>query len=157
MNWLAILVAALVPTLTGFVWYSEKAFGNTWMREGNLKKEDLEKNNMLVVIGFSLLFSFFIAFIMQFLVIHQTGATAAAMDIKDVDPSVLQNYLDAYGNTYRSFHHGALHGTMTGILLAFPLIAINGLFERKSWKYIFVHAGYWTLTLSIMGSIICGL
>jgi hypothetical protein len=29
------------------------------------------------------------------------------------------------------------------------------LFERRSWKYIFINAGYWILTLTLMGGIIC--
>jgi hypothetical protein len=36
------------------------------------------------------------------------------------------------------------------------MIAINGLFERKSWKYILIHSGYWIVTLTIIGSLICG-
>ena len=59
MNWISILVSALVPLLIGFVWYSEKGFGNAWMREGNLKKDELEKGNMFSLLGFAFLFSFF--------------------------------------------------------------------------------------------------
>ena len=31
----------------------------------------------------------------------------------------------------------------------------NALFERKGFRYIAVNAGYWILTLMIMGGIIC--
>jgi hypothetical protein len=44
---------------------------------------------------------------------------------------------------------------MSGLFFAFPIVGINGLFERKSWKYIFIHAGYWMLTLMLMGGIVC--
>jgi hypothetical protein len=65
-------------------------------------------------------------------------------------------FMADYGTVLRTFKHGALHGFMSGLFLAFPLIAINGLFERKSWKYIFIHAGYWTVSMTIMGAIVCG-
>lgn len=60
-----------------------------------------------------------------------------------------------YGDAFRYFKHGALHGLMTGIFFALPITAINALFEQKSWKYILINAGYWMVTLTIMGGIIC--
>ncbi len=65
-------------------------------------------------------------------------------------------FMNEYGSAFRTYKHGALHGFMSGLLFAFPVIAINSLFERKSWKYIFIHSDYWMLTLTIMGAIICG-
>ncbi|WP_276975155.1 DUF1761 domain-containing protein, partial [Flavobacterium filum] len=65
-------------------------------------------------------------------------------------------FMADYGNAFRTYKHGALHGFMSGLFLALPLVAINGLFERKSWKYIFIHAGYWTVVMTIMGAIVCG-
>ena len=61
-----------------------------------------------------------------------------------------------YGMAFRTFRHGALHGFMTGLLFVCPIIGVNSLFEHRSWKYILVDAGYWILTLTIMGAILCG-
>jgi hypothetical protein len=36
-----------------------------------------------------------------------------------------------------------------------PLIGINSLFERKSFKYIFIHTGYWIISLALMGGVLC--
>ena len=41
--------------------------------------------------------------------------------------------------------------------VAIPIISTIALFERKSAKYIFVNAGYWIVTLAVMGSLLCGL
>ena len=41
-------------------------------------------------------------------------------------------------------------------LVVLPITAINSLFEQKSWKYILVTSGYWMVSLTIMGAIICG-
>jgi Protein of unknown function (DUF1761) len=156
MNWISILVTALVPLLIGFVWYSEKGFGNVWMREGNLNKEDLEKGNLFSLLSFAFLFSFFLAFMMQFIVIHQTGAFGMVGGAPEKALPSYAAFMADYGTSFRTFKHGALHGFMSSILFALPLIAINARFERKSWKYVFIHAGYWSFTLTIMGAIICG-
>ena len=155
-NFLAILVAAFTPIFVGFVWYSDKVFGKIWMQESGLIKDDLSKRNRIKILALTFIFSFLISFFMQFIVIHQNGAISAAMDIKNVDSSILQNYLNAYGNTYRTFKHGALHGFLASIFFIIPIVGINALFERKSWKYIAIHAGYWIITLMITGAIICG-
>ena len=31
MNWLAIIVSALVPLIIGAIWYHPKVFGSAWM------------------------------------------------------------------------------------------------------------------------------
>jgi len=60
-----------------------------------------------------------------------------------------------YGEVHRTFTHGMVHGGMGTIFIAFPIIAINGLFERRSWKYILIHTGYWLISLVLMGGVIC--
>ena len=65
-------------------------------------------------------------------------------------------FMADYGDAFRTYKHGALHGFISGIFIALPIISINGLFEQKSWKYMAIQAGYWTTILTVMGSIICG-
>jgi hypothetical protein len=97
-----------------------------------------------------------IAMIMQVLTIHQFGAIGmVGGDPTKALPSY-NAFMADYGTVFRTFKHGALHGFMSGLFFALPVIAINGLFERKSWKYIFIHAGYWIVSLTIMGAIVCG-
>ena len=64
MNWISILIASFVPITIGFFWYSDHLFGNIWMRENKLTKQALEKDNMLPILTFVFLFSFFIAIMM---------------------------------------------------------------------------------------------
>ena len=66
-------------------------------------------------------------------------------------------FMADYGGAFRTFKHGALHGTMAGVLIALPIIGTNALFDRKSAKYIFINAGYWIVTLAVMGAILCGM
>jgi hypothetical protein len=39
---------------------------------------------------------------------------------------------------------------MTGIFMATSIISINALFERKSFKYISINAGYWIICMGLM-------
>jgi hypothetical protein len=156
MNFYAILVAAASTLVVGAVWYSPMLFANAWMKESGLTEEQLKKGNMLKIFGLTFIFSIMIAMIMQVLTIHQFGAIGmVGGDPTKALPSY-NAFMADYGTVFRTFKHGALHGFMSGLFFALPLIAINGLFERKSWKYIFIHAGYWIVSLTIMGAIVCG-
>jgi hypothetical protein len=157
MNFSGILLASFIPLLIGFFWYGNLGFGKAWQKETGFVADSSQKGRLVVIFILTFIFSIFVAFIMQFLVIHQTGAFGMiGGDINKALPSY-HDFMNDYGTAFRTIKHGALHGTMSGILLAFPIIAINALFERKSWKYIFIHAGYWTVCFGFMGAIICGI
>jgi hypothetical protein len=158
MNWIAIFASALTTLIVGFVWYHPKVYGTAWMKETGLTEEELAKGNMFKIFGLTFIFSLFIVMIEMSLTIHQTGAMGmigGPTKLNEALPS-FKAFMADYGTAFRTFKHGALHGFISSLFFAFPMIAINGLFERKSWKYIFIHAGYWLVTLTIMGSIICG-
>lgn len=155
-NFYAVLVSALVTLVVGFVWYSPKVFGTIWMNETGMTEEKAKQSNMLKVFGLTIFYSLMLSFIMPALVIHQMGA----LGLIGGDPALAKPsyaaFLADYGDAFRTFKHGALHGFMSGLFLALPITAINGLFEQKSWKYILVNAGYWIVSMTIMGAIICG-
>lgn len=155
-NFLAILVAAIVPIILGFVWYNPKVFGTAWAREAEMTEEKMKRGNMPVIFLVSLVLSFILAFFLQSLTNHQMGA----FSLMGGDPALAKPSYEAfmadYGNAFRSFGHGALHGAIAGIFMYIPVIAINAMFERKSWKYILINGMYWTVCLAIMGAIVCG-
>nr|WP_315159350.1 DUF1761 domain-containing protein [uncultured Flavobacterium sp.] len=158
MNFQSLFVAALVTLFIGFVWYHPKVFGTIWMKEAGLTEDQLKTGNMLKIFGLTYVFSLLIASIEMTLTIHQMGAlgmVGGPSKANEVLPSFTAFMAD-YGTAFRTYKHGALHGFISGLFFAFPMIAINGLFERKSWKYIFIHSGYWIITLTTMGAIICG-
>lgn len=92
---------------------------------------------------------------LQYLTIHQTGAEGMIGG----DPSIAKlsylAFMTDYGTTFRTFKHGALHGFMTGLFFALPIIGTNALYERRSFKYTFVTGRFWIVCLTIMGGIIC--
>ena len=93
--------------------------------------------------------------------IHQWGIfgtllSAPGLTAESEEYKTAQMLFQKYGTLYRSFKHGFLHGAISAITLALPILGINALFERKSWTYILIHLGFWIITLGIMGGIICG-
>ncbi len=162
MNFLPLLVAAVVPLIFGFIWYNDKAFGNAWMKTGNLNVDDLKKGNMAILLGSVFLLCLLLAMGLTQLVVHQ-NSLPGLFNVKGANPSpdspegkLIEMFATGqYATLHRTFTHGMVHGLIYSILLVLPLIGINALFERRGWKYIMIHLGYWALTLMVMGGIIC--
>jgi hypothetical protein len=76
-------------------------------------------------------------------------------DLSAASKVLLEGIMAKYGDAYRSFGHGALHGGIAGFFLALPVLAVNALFERKSFKYIGINAGYWMVSFMLTGGVVC--
>jgi hypothetical protein len=160
-NMLIVALAALVPLVVGFIYYNPKVFGNAWMKTTGLTEEQLKKGNKALIFGLTLVLSFLVSFFLFMLVVHQTDYYSIMISEPGFgeEGSELMNqigaFMDQYGNHYRTFKHGALHGSLVGVFIGLPIIMINGLFETRSVKYGFINAFYWIITLGIMGGILC--
>ena len=117
--------------------------------------EKMKGANMAMIFGLSFLYAFLISFILQMLVIHQFGALGMVGGDPTIAKPSYAEFVADYGNAFRSFKHGALHGFMTGLFLALPLIGTNALYERRSFKYTLVTGGFWIVCFMVMGGIIC--
>lgn len=161
LNWIAIIVAALVPTVIGFIWYHPKVMGTAWMQASGMTEEKIQGGNMAVIFGVSLLLSLLLSTFMTTVVIHQMHLFSVLMNETGMaDPNsemgmYISDFMAKYGNNFRTFKHGLLHGAIAGLFFALPIMGTNALFERKGFKYIAVNVGYWTITLALMGGIIC--
>ena len=155
-NFYAVLVSSLVTLLVGFVWYHPKLFGTAWMNESGMTEEKAKQGNMAKIFGLTIFYSLMLSLLMPALTVHQMGA----LGMIGGDPALAKPsytaFMADYGDAFRTFKHGALHGFMTGLFLALPINAINALFEQKSWKYILINAGFWIVSLTIIGGIVCG-
>ena len=159
MNIFAILAAALVPVIIGIIWYNPKVFGNAWIKASGLDEEKMKSANMILIFSLTYVFSFILAFIMQFLVVHQAHVTSLFF-LQPIDDAstemgaLYQTIMQKLGSSYRTFKHGALHGTMSGFMIGLPILGINALIERKGFKYIAINVGYWMVCMGIMGGIV---
>jgi hypothetical protein len=125
VNWLAVLVAGISAFVLGGVWYSPALFGKVWMAENNMTVDDVKKGNKGKIFGWS--------FILSLVMAANLG-----MFINTPDMNLSQ---------------GIIYGLLTGLWI-FCGIAIVGLFEHKSAKYIFINGGYMLVALALMGAII---
>jgi membrane glycosyltransferase len=149
-------VAALVPIITGFIWYNPKVFGNAWMKSIHMSPENMKGGNMAITLGLAYLFSVLLAVSLVSIVIHQTSILSVFNGDNSAESAAyMKNFFETYGGRFRTFKHGSLHGVISGFFIALPILGINALFERRGFTYIAIHTGYWMLTLGIMGGIIC--
>jgi hypothetical protein len=160
-NLILTVVGGLTPLLIGFIWYSDKVLGKVWKKEIGLVDDGSQPTGLGKIFLFSYLFGVLIMFFMPSVVIHQLhmASTLSGTEGFGHEGSVVQqfyqDFVQQYGGKFRTFKHGALHGTITALFFVFPIIGLNALFEKKTFKYIFIHVGYWALTLAIMGGLAC--
>lgn len=161
MNFAVVFLTALIPIIIGFIWYNNNVFGKAWMASSGMTLERARSNNMLKVFSLTYLLGVFIATIMMVLTIHQIhfgSILANEPGLHDPNSEIgkfVADFMAKYGNNFRTFKHGAFHGTIAAILLVMPVIGINAIFERRSFKYVAIHAGYWIVTLALMGGCVC--
>jgi MFS family permease len=127
INYLAVLAASLVGLAVGAVWYGP-LFGKPWMLAVGLDP-DVIRNSPKPGMRRIYTISFILNYIMAY---------CLAMFI---------------GNG-QSIGMATLYGFLTGLPWIAFAIAINALYEGKSFKYILVNGGYWTVTFTLMGLII---
>lgn len=162
MDTLVFIAAALVPLIFGAIWYNPNfGFGKAWLKASNITNKYARGANMPVIMGFMLLFSLMLTLSLTRSTIHQNAFESlfygepALSDANSETGKYIADFYEKYGEKHRSFKHGAIHGMLNGLFMALPFIASGALFERRGFKYIAIHAGYWTICCAIMGGIIC--
>lgn len=128
VNFLAVLVAAVVSFMLGALWYGP-LFGKAWQAELGFTDEDLKEGNMAKTMGTSFVLILVMALGMGIL-LHGHGPN-------DID---LQS--------------GIIHGLFVGLLFVGTSMGINYVYEKKSIKLWLINAGYQIIYLSMMGAIL---
>ncbi len=130
MAWISALLAAISTLVIGFVWYHPKLFGTAWMKSLGMTEADAAKGNMAVMYGSAVV----LAMVMTMPLAYQVGHPD-----ENLSPFM------------HGFYHGAYYN---GVMLAAPVTAINGIFNRMTLTHILISAGYWVVTLGVMGGIL---
>jgi len=157
----ALLGSALIPLLVGFTWYNKKVFGNFWMRASRVTEDELKTGSVAGILILTYVLGFFMSAAMLEIVIHQYNVysifanTMGADDPNSEIGKYIADFMAKYGTNFRTFKHGAFHGASLGIFFVTPLVSIVSMFERRGFKYIAVHAGFWIVCLALMGGVIC--
>ncbi len=156
-----IFATALIPLFVGALWYHPKTFGNTWMQIAEISEDKIKNSNMALIFGLTYGFGVLASFMLGTIVVHQTHIYSILLEEPGYgNPSselglYLSDFMEKYGQNYRTFKHGALHGTIAGICFATPVLGINALFERRGFKYIALHGSFWVVSLALMGGVLC--
>ena len=131
INWLSMVLATLTPMILGFIYYHPKVAGGVWMKSLGITEADIAKNNMVKTMIISIIMAFFLScFLINF------------------------NNSPSQEGVFDTFKHGAFHGLFVGIIVAVPVLVMNGLFELKSLANLTINAVYWVITLAVMGGIL---
>jgi hypothetical protein len=125
INWLAVLVSALVFYGIGAIWYSF-LFRKAWMKQVKVTQEEAKKANMAMIMTFT----FLITLVMMINLAFFLGGPG----------------IDA--------GQGALYGFLTGFGWVAMGIALNALYEMRSWRYILINAGYMVTGFTVAGLIL---
>ncbi len=141
INWIALIIATLMPMVIGFIYYHPKVLGGVWMRANGFTPESVGTGPKPVMFVAATVLSLMLAFWcrLQFMDVHQTS-------------------IDFEGNphNYATFGHGIVHGIFYGLLVVLPVIGTNAIFEKRSLSYVLVNVGYWTITLVAVCAILSG-
>lgn len=161
INLAAVFVAALIPMAMGFIWYNPKLLGPAWQRSAGVSDEQIKSANLALIFGVSFIFSLMLSFEMNIIAYHDAFVGGALYYVNHgamaPEPGTeaakwLEYFQTNLSDTCRNFKHGAFHGAfIAGLFISVPVIGTNALFERKGFKYIAINAGYWIITLALMG------
>lgn len=127
INYLAVLLATLATMILGFLWYSPLLFGNAWIKQIGLKREEMSGGGPLTY-GLTALTALSGAFVLAWLILL-AGDGAATVPI------------------------GLLVGLLVGISISVK-IGMNYLFEGRKLGLYWITVGYHLVSYLIAGLII---
>lgn len=123
----ALLVAALVPFLVGFIWYGP-LLGKTWQKEVGLSDKDIKDANMPQIFGLTLLANLLTVYVLAGLL----NFNSAELDVSS----------------------GAMVGLWLGVAFQAMMLATQYLFSRRSLKLWLIDASYTVLNTTLAGAIL---
>ncbi len=162
MDFLPLLVASLIPTIIGFIWYGP-LFGKTWMSITGMTEEKMKSANMPLLFGLSFLLALILAVVINVLCVHDNMVEGALFYITNgtMEPiagseaaSWLAYYKETLAPDNYTFSHGAFHGGMFGLMMFLPVIGNMALYEQKGWKYVAINVVYWVICATLMGGLL---
>jgi hypothetical protein len=137
LNFTAILLSVLAIFFLGFLWYSV-LFAKAWLAEMRMTKADeptgaaLAKSLFINVLG---------AFLLSFVLANNIGAwDPVSWGQPALSGATLGRILSAAGFTWLGF--------------VVPVLLQSVAWEKRSWKLLFINAGYQLTALLVASSIL---
>ena len=130
VNYLAVLVSAIVSFIIGGLWYSPLLFGNAWMKSGGFSEKNIEKAKKKGM-GKLYFITFIASLLMAFVLSH------------------FVQYLTA-----QTFSEGMQAGFWIWLGFIVPVLLGGVLWEGKSLKFYLINIAYWLVNLIIIGGLL---
>lgn len=127
VNWVSIIIASIVAMGIGFGWYSDKVFGNRWMKLEGLDKDKIDRSGM--------------------------GKKFAAMFLATIVSAYILSLFIHYAGAY-SLILGAKTGLWAWLGFVLPTGLANHLFSKKPMQLFLLQTGHHLTGLIVMGAIL---
>jgi hypothetical protein len=159
MNFLVLSLVSLFPLALKIVWYHPSVFGSA-LDTSQANEGPYKTSNKFLMLVSGVVLSYMLSVFLSLNVIHQYALNSIVMgpDLQDPNSEAsiwLKASLAKYGHNYRTFGHGAFHGFLAALFFALPVVALGVTQQHKNFKYIAIQLGYWILSLTLMGGVIC--
>lgn len=129
INYLAVLVAAIINMVIGAIWYSPSLFGKNWMEMAGIRPEDAQKRAAGARRAYS--WTFVASLLMAY---------ALARILWYAGP--------------QSVIGGALIGLLAGLGFVATTVGANYLFEGRPCRLYAINTGYPLVSLIVMGALL---
>ncbi len=129
INWLAVPVAGFITMFVGGLWYGP-LFGEAWMKEVGLTKEEIEASGTPTQ-----------AMIKSFI----------ASIVLGIGMSLVINWAGVPVGDWMS---GAIVGIMTAVLVVGAAVFPNYAFEDKTLRHFLIHTGATTISMALIGAML---
>lgn len=131
INWLSLILSTLTPMVIGFIYYQKWLFGKAWATSISMPKAQRIKMHPILGLGIS----FIVCFLLSYF---------------------LLNFCNGAGQEgeFDTFQHGATHGLVLSVFVIIPISITGALYNERSWSNVLINAGYWLISLPLMGGIL---
>src|SRR5262245_45335545 len=129
INYLAIVIAAIVAWLAGAVWYM--TLGKTWMAALGTTAEEMAEARSQPGAFLPFVYTFVAELVMAWVLAGLIG---------HLGPLTLRA--------------GVISGAFCWLGFVITTLVVNNSFARRDWRLLFIDGGHWLLVLLLMGAII---
>lgn len=135
INYLAVLACGISAMVLGFLWYGP-LFGKAWMKEMGMtmpSKEEMKAMQGKITKSYVLMFIG--ALVMAYVLAHSLTFAGAYLNDMSVSGALMGGFWNWLG-------------------FAAPVLMGAVLWEKKTWRWFSITAGYYLVLLLVMGAIL---
>ncbi|MEM7375332.1 MAG: DUF1761 domain-containing protein [Bacteroidota bacterium] len=158
-NVFILFVSALIPMALGFIYYHPNVLGRHLMNLNGQEAGFLQGRNKIVMVLIIYILSLVLSSFLANITIHQTAFVSLlgpeSLQEGHAVQTEYKELMNNYGDRFRTFGHGAVHGIFYALFFVLPLLGGMTYLERRGWKYLLIHLGFWTASLVLMSGVLC--